>query len=103
MKAEYICAGQPVTLIFRLRQSGGPYIPVCPSSAQKTNQITRNLTNPQTIKNEAKTPALFKTVTILGIVISRQLACGRGAAPIMGESCVQISVAQVQAASDFVF
>jgi hypothetical protein len=29
MKAEYICADQPVTLIFRLRQSGGPYIPVC--------------------------------------------------------------------------
>jgi hypothetical protein len=28
MKAEYICAGQPVTLIFRLRQSGGPYITV---------------------------------------------------------------------------
>ena len=33
-KAEYICADQPVTLIFRLRQSGGPYIPVWPSSAQ---------------------------------------------------------------------
>jgi len=32
MKAEYICADQPVTLIFRLRQSGGPYIPVCASS-----------------------------------------------------------------------
>jgi hypothetical protein len=32
MKAEYICADQPVTLIFRLRQSGGPYIPVCPST-----------------------------------------------------------------------
>src|ERR1700689_1345797 len=30
MKAEYICAGQPVTLIFRLRQSGGPYILVRP-------------------------------------------------------------------------
>jgi hypothetical protein len=45
----------------------------------------------QTIKNEAKTPALHKTVTILGIVISRQLACGRGAvAPIMRESYVQI-------------
>ena len=29
-KAEYICADQPVTFIFRLRQSGGPYIPVCP-------------------------------------------------------------------------
>jgi hypothetical protein len=34
MKAEYICADQPVTLIFRLRQSGGPYIPVCSLSAQ---------------------------------------------------------------------
>ena len=32
MKAEYICADQPVTLIFRLRQSGGPYIPVSPST-----------------------------------------------------------------------
>jgi hypothetical protein len=29
MKAVYICADQPVTLILRLRQSGGPYIPVC--------------------------------------------------------------------------
>jgi len=29
-KAEYICADQTVTLIFRLRQSGGPYIPVRP-------------------------------------------------------------------------
>ena len=28
MKAEYICADQPVTLIFRLRQRGGPYMPV---------------------------------------------------------------------------
>src|SRR5215471_4113412 len=28
-KAEYICADQTATLIFRLRQSGGPYIPVC--------------------------------------------------------------------------
>jgi hypothetical protein len=26
MKAEYICADQPVNFIFRLRQSGGPYI-----------------------------------------------------------------------------
>jgi hypothetical protein len=34
MKAEYICADQPVTLIFRLRQSGGPYIPVSPSSGR---------------------------------------------------------------------
>ena len=31
-KAEYICADQPVNFIFRLRQSGGPYIPVTPSS-----------------------------------------------------------------------
>src|ERR1017187_5772783 len=28
-KAEYICADYPVTFVFRLRQSGGPYIPVC--------------------------------------------------------------------------
>ena len=34
MKAEYICADQPVHFIFRLRQSGGPYIPVCPSFAR---------------------------------------------------------------------
>ena len=27
-KAEYICADHPVTFVFRLRQSGGPYIPV---------------------------------------------------------------------------
>jgi hypothetical protein len=26
-KSEYICADQTVTLIFRLRQDGGPYIP----------------------------------------------------------------------------
>jgi hypothetical protein len=26
-KAEYICADQPVTLTFRLRQGGGPYMP----------------------------------------------------------------------------
>ena len=41
MKAEYICADQPVTLIFRLRQSGGPYIPVCTSSAQNRRQAPR--------------------------------------------------------------
>jgi hypothetical protein len=29
MKAEYICADHPVTFIFRLRQGGGPYMPVC--------------------------------------------------------------------------
>jgi hypothetical protein len=28
-KAGYICADHPVTSVFRLRQSGGPYIPVC--------------------------------------------------------------------------
>jgi transposase len=28
-KAEYICADHPVTFIFPLRQSGGPYIPAC--------------------------------------------------------------------------
>ena len=28
-KAVYICTDQPATLIFRLRQSGGPYIPGC--------------------------------------------------------------------------
>jgi hypothetical protein len=39
-KAEYICADQPVTLIFRLRQSGGPYIPVCPS---ETKLLARRL------------------------------------------------------------
>src|SRR5439155_18920865 len=27
-KAVYICADQPVTIIYRLRQGGGPYIPV---------------------------------------------------------------------------
>ena len=26
IKAVYICADQPVTIIFRLRQGGGPYI-----------------------------------------------------------------------------
>jgi hypothetical protein len=43
MKAEYICADKPVTLIFRLRQSGGPYIPVCLSSAstRMETSITR--------------------------------------------------------------
>jgi hypothetical protein len=34
-KAGYICADHPVTFVFRLRQSGGPYIPVGPSSTQK--------------------------------------------------------------------
>jgi hypothetical protein len=37
MKAEYICADQPVTLISRLRQSGGPYIPVCLSLGRRSN------------------------------------------------------------------
>jgi hypothetical protein len=35
MKAEYICADQPVDFIFRLRQSGGPYIPDCPSERSR--------------------------------------------------------------------
>ena len=29
-KAEYTCADHSVTFIFRLRQSGGPYMPVSP-------------------------------------------------------------------------
>ncbi len=29
-KAEYICADHSVTFIFRLRQSGGPYMPISP-------------------------------------------------------------------------
>jgi hypothetical protein len=52
---------------------------------------SRNLSDPQTTKNKAKTPALYKIVTILGIIISRQLAYGRNAAgPIMRESYIQI-------------
>lgn len=33
--AEYICADQPVTLIFRLQHGGGPYIPDGRSSARR--------------------------------------------------------------------
>src|SRR6266702_6707796 len=33
-KAEYICADQPVTLTFRLRKGGGPYIPDGPQTAR---------------------------------------------------------------------
>jgi hypothetical protein len=43
------------------------------------------------IKNEAKAPALYETVTILGVIISRQLGCGRGAAGLMmRDSYIQI-------------
>jgi len=34
-KTGYICAGQTVILTFRLRQGGGPYIPVCRSYVKK--------------------------------------------------------------------
>ena len=37
-KAEYICADQPVTLTFRLRQGGGPYMPVGGSYDRSTCQ-----------------------------------------------------------------
>lgn len=31
--AVYICSDQPVTMFFRLRQSGGPYIATAPATS----------------------------------------------------------------------
>jgi hypothetical protein len=39
IKAVYICADQPVTIIFRLRQSGGPYIVLAHPWAQQTSTL----------------------------------------------------------------
>jgi len=44
-KAEYICADQPVTFIFRLRQGGGPYIPGCPSSTRNARYSYKSISN----------------------------------------------------------
>jgi hypothetical protein len=44
MKAEYICADQPVNFIVRLRQSGGPYILVCSLSTRNCKHA-RELAN----------------------------------------------------------
>ncbi len=44
IKAEYICADHPVNFHFRLRQSGGPYIPVCPVTHQQSqNRLSGKL------------------------------------------------------------
>src|SRR5438270_13477440 len=40
-KAEYICADHPVTFIFCLRQSGGPYIPVCHYPGRNGDRLRR--------------------------------------------------------------
>ena len=41
MKTEYICADQPANFIFRLRQSGGPYILVCRQLAENRPEFVR--------------------------------------------------------------
>src|SRR5271165_458131 len=42
-KAEYICADQPVTLTFRLRKGGGPYIPDGPPRTRNRRCFYRGL------------------------------------------------------------
>src|SRR5205823_7936349 len=61
LKAEYICADQPVSFIFRLRHGGGPYIPVC-----KETGISQPLRVSQCRSDRGATSFL----------VSRSLYCG---------------------------
>jgi hypothetical protein len=51
-KAEYICADHPVTFIFRLRQSGGPYIPDC----RDPGTIPKKVSGPRTCQSAPSMP-----------------------------------------------
>ena len=62
-KAEYICADQPATLTFRLRNGGGPYI--CTGAHKFTRECVTLLAD-NTLSGEKVAAALDKVLLLRG-------------------------------------